>query len=153
LFKLSILESPKTRIAWHLIPWTIRFDFLILVLVLVSLDGIMAPSSLPHQTSSTAAALSFDGIVIKSWFFCCYCVVVGGGVCVVFLSVVCCSFFVCSVVGFCAALVVRFCAALVVGFYAKMYIFLATLYVEFVALLYINIGFLLTRLSGSFLLF
>jgi hypothetical protein len=121
-------------------PWTIRFDFLILVLVLVSLDGIMTPSSLPHRTSSTAAALSFDRIAIKSWFFYCYCVVVVG-VCVVFLIVVCCRFFVCSVVGFCAALVVGFCAALVVGFYVKMYIFLATLYVKFVALLYINSGF------------
>ena len=72
--------------------------FLNFVLVLVSSDRIMAPSSLSHRTSSTAAALSFDGIVIKSWFFCCYCVIVD--VCVVFLSVVCCRFFVCSIVGF-----------------------------------------------------
>jgi hypothetical protein len=115
--------------------------------VIVCSNGIIAPSSLPHWTSSTVVALSFDGIVIMSWIFCCYCVVVGGGGGVVIFSVVCCgccSFFVCSVV--------CFCAALVEGFYAKMYIFFATLYVGSMTLLYINIGFLLTRLSGSLLL-
>jgi hypothetical protein len=66
----------------------------------------MAPSSLPYQVSSTAVALSFDGIVIMSCGFYCYCVVVIVVGVVVFSVVcyVCCCIFVCSVVWFFAAL-------------------------------------------------
>ncbi len=44
--KLS-LESPFTQIAWHLMPWTIRFDSS----VRYCLDETMYPSLLSHQTS------------------------------------------------------------------------------------------------------
>ncbi len=52
LSKLFFLKSPNTRIAWHLLPWPIRFDFSV-----VCLAGIKAPNLLPFQTSLVVVAL------------------------------------------------------------------------------------------------
>jgi hypothetical protein len=65
LTQLSFMESPN-RIAWHLMPWTIRFTFY----VIVCRDGILAPSFLPHRTSPAAVALVNYRIVIKPCVVC-----------------------------------------------------------------------------------
>jgi hypothetical protein len=59
------MESPN-RIAWHLMSWTSRFTFY----VIVCRDGILAPSFLPHRTSLAAVALVNYRIVIKSCVVC-----------------------------------------------------------------------------------
>ena len=72
LSKLFLVESPKTRIAWHLMPWTIRFDFLV-----VSCSyGNLVPILLSFRTSPTATALAIDQTVIKSCVICCSCIVI-----------------------------------------------------------------------------
>ena len=73
--KLS-LESPSTRITWHLKSWTIRFDSY----VRYCSDGTMYPSLLSHRTSVVAAALLIYKNAVKSCVFSSYC------------SVVCCDF-------------------------------------------------------------
>jgi hypothetical protein len=74
--KLSLVESPKTQIGWHLMPWKIRFDFLVSCLY-----GNLVSSLLSFRTSPAAAALVTYWIVIKPCV-CCY--VVGVVVVVVF---------------------------------------------------------------------
>jgi hypothetical protein len=68
LAKLFLVESPN-RIAWHLMPWTIRFTSF----VTVCSDGSLAPSLLPPRTSPVVAALPCCWIVIKSCSVCCIC--------------------------------------------------------------------------------
>uniref|UniRef100_A0A2N9E1M9 Uncharacterized protein n=1 Tax=Fagus sylvatica TaxID=28930 RepID=A0A2N9E1M9_FAGSY len=46
------IRAPITEIAWHLLPWSIRFDFLV-----ICLAGIKAPNLLPFQTSLVVVAL------------------------------------------------------------------------------------------------
>ncbi len=87
LAKLFLVESPN-RIAWHLIPWTIRFTFF----VTVSSDEILAPSLLPHRTSPVVAVLPSYWIVIKSSSFCCICVV---DFCLCIFIFCCCDVFLC----------------------------------------------------------
>uniref|UniRef100_A0A2N9GWJ0 Uncharacterized protein n=1 Tax=Fagus sylvatica TaxID=28930 RepID=A0A2N9GWJ0_FAGSY len=53
--KLLLLESHNTRIAWHLLPWTIQFNFPV---VIGCSDGIKAPSLLSFQASTIAVALA-----------------------------------------------------------------------------------------------
>uniref|UniRef100_A0A2N9F1S1 Uncharacterized protein n=1 Tax=Fagus sylvatica TaxID=28930 RepID=A0A2N9F1S1_FAGSY len=60
LSKLLLVESPKTRIAWHLMPWTIRFDFL----AGCSYENLVS-SLLPFRTSPAAAVLAIYWTVIK----------------------------------------------------------------------------------------
>uniref|UniRef100_A0A2N9I633 Pectinesterase inhibitor domain-containing protein n=1 Tax=Fagus sylvatica TaxID=28930 RepID=A0A2N9I633_FAGSY len=60
LSKLLLVESPKTRIAWHLMPWTIRFD-----LLSGCTYGNWVSSLLSVWTSPTAAALAIYRTVIK----------------------------------------------------------------------------------------
>ena len=122
--KLS-LESPFTQIAWHLMPWTIRFDSS----VHYYSDGTMYPSLLSHQTSIVAAALLIYKNVVKSCVFSCYCVVV----CCDFCCFVWCNFY-CFVFAFSVVVVVIF-AALVVGFWPMTYVIFAALIVGFGALL------------------
>jgi hypothetical protein len=64
------VESPKTRIAWHMMPWTIQFDFLV-----GCLYGNLVPSFLSFRTSSATAALAIYRTVIKPSVVCCSCVV------------------------------------------------------------------------------
>ncbi len=52
LVKLLSLKSPNTWITWHLMSWTIRFDFTV-----GCSDGIMAPSFMSPQTSPVANTL------------------------------------------------------------------------------------------------
>ncbi len=85
LTKLLLLESTNTRIAWHLMPWTTWFDLLFIV---DCSDRTIAPSTLSHWTSLTAATLPIDWIVFKSCIFCCFCIVV------------CCVFCRCIIVCF-----------------------------------------------------
>ena len=73
LSKLLLVESPKTRIAWHLMPWTIRFDFL----TSCSYENLVS-SLLPFRTSPTAAVLAIYWTMIKPcvvlrFFSCCCC--------------------------------------------------------------------------------
>ena len=84
LSKLLLVESPKTRIAWHLMPWTIRFDFL----ASCSYENLVS-SLLPFRTSPTAAVLAIYWTMIKP------CVVLR------FFSCCCFYFFVVGVVVFC----------------------------------------------------
>uniref|UniRef100_A0A2N9HIF9 Uncharacterized protein n=1 Tax=Fagus sylvatica TaxID=28930 RepID=A0A2N9HIF9_FAGSY len=64
LSKLLLVESPKTRIAWHLMPWTIRFD-----LLSGCTYGNWVSSLLSVWTSPTAAALAIYRTVIKPCVF------------------------------------------------------------------------------------
>uniref|UniRef100_A0A2N9EV72 Uncharacterized protein n=1 Tax=Fagus sylvatica TaxID=28930 RepID=A0A2N9EV72_FAGSY len=76
--KLFFLKSPHhTQIAWHLLPWPIRFDFSV-----VCLDGIKAPNLLLIRTSLVVVALVIFWIVVK------ICIVVGGIAVVLFVVVV-----------------------------------------------------------------
>ena len=140
LTQLFFMESPN-RIAWHLMPWTIRFMFF----VFVCMDGILAPSILPHRTSPTDAALTIYRTVIKFCVVCCFCVVIRC------LSCYCFYFSVVDVVvPFFFVVVVA--ASLVVGLCAMTYVIFAPLYVGLLwALLYNHHGFLPSRLSGGFL--
>uniref|UniRef100_A0A2N9IWR5 Uncharacterized protein n=1 Tax=Fagus sylvatica TaxID=28930 RepID=A0A2N9IWR5_FAGSY len=59
--KLFFLKSPHhTRIAWHLLPWLIRFD-----LSVVCLAGIKAPNLLLFRTSVVVVALVIFWILVK----------------------------------------------------------------------------------------
>ena len=127
------MESPN-RIAWHLMPWTIRFTFF----VFVCMDGILAPSFLLHKTPPAAAALAIYRIVIKP------CVVCS---CVVIRCLLCCFYFSVVVVSFFDVVVV---ATLVVGFCTITYVIFAPLYVGLWTLLYHHLSFLPSRMSGSF---
>ncbi len=70
--KLFFLKSPHhTRIAWHLLPWLIRFDFSV-----VCLAGIKAPNLLLFWTSLVVVALVIFWILVKFcvvWCYCCCC--------------------------------------------------------------------------------
>ena len=124
------MEIPN-QIAWHLMPWTIRFTFF----VFVCMDGILAPSILPHRTSPADAALAIYRTAIKLCVVCRFCVVIR------YLSCCCFYFFVVVVVA-AATLVVRLCA--------MTYVIFAPLCVGLLwALLYNHHGFLPSRLSGS----
>ncbi len=81
LVRLS-LKNPYTRIAWHLMPWTIRFD-----LRVHCSDGITAPNFLSPWTSLVADALPNHRIEAK---LCCFC---GFFVCIL-CCFCCCCFFV-----------------------------------------------------------
>ena len=94
LSKLLLLESPKTWIEWHLMSWTIRFDFLVCCLY-----GNLAPSFLSFRISLATVALAIYQTIVKPcvvYLFLCSCWV--------FLMVLC-LFFRCYVFGF-ATLVV-----------------------------------------------
>ncbi len=130
LAKLLPLVGPNTRIAWPLIPWTIRFDQSV-----GCLNGTMTPSFLSHQTYIVAAALPNYLIVVK---LCCLCVVVA---CLLY----CCGY---VVVGF--FFLYLFSATLVVGPWIMMYVIIAALVKGFWVLLYNHFAFLLTRLSGRY---
>ena len=128
LSKLLLVESSKTWIAWHLMPWTIRFDFL---------SGCsyknLVSSLLSFWTSPTLAALAIYRTVIKPCVFCCF-----SSWCFYF-SVVVISFFVVVVV-----------APLIVGLCTMTYVIFAPLYVGLLwALLYNHHGSLPSRVSGS----
>ena len=123
--KLFFMKSPNTRITWYLMPWTIQFTFF----VVVCLNGILAPSFLPHQTSPIVVALPSYQIVVKSWVVCSICVVV------------CCFVvFYCCVVD---------CVTLVVRSWIMMYVIFAALIIRPWVLLYNQLGFLPTQ-YGSF---
>jgi hypothetical protein len=129
--KLFLMESPKTRIAWYLMPWTIRFDFL----VVGCSYGNLVPSLLSFQTSLVAAALAIYRTMIKPCVVCCSCVVIR---CFSCCCCCCLSFFVVVV----ATLVVELCTI--------AYVIFAPLYVGSLwALLYNHLGFLPSRISGS----
>jgi hypothetical protein len=132
--QLFFTESPN-RIAWHLMPWTIRFTFF----VLVSMDGILAPSFLPHRTSPASAALAIYWTMIK------HCVACS---CVDIRCLLCCCFYFSVVVYFFVGFVAV--APLVVGFCTMTYVIFAPLYVGLLwALLYNHLGFLPSWLIGS----
>ena len=65
LAKLLPLVGPNTRIAWHLISWTIRFDQSV-----GCLNGTIILSFLSYQTYIVAAALPKYLIVVKLCFVC-----------------------------------------------------------------------------------
>jgi hypothetical protein len=126
LSKLLLLESPKTRIAWHLMLWTIRFDFLV-----GCSYGNLVPSFLSFQTSPTTAALAIYQTVIKPCVVYCSCVIIR--------CFSCCFYFSVVVV-----------ATLVVGLCTMTYVIFAPLCVGSWVLLYNHLGFLPSRMSGSF---
>ena len=74
LAKLLPLESPNTQITWHLMLWTIQFDFPI-----GCSDETMAPSFLSHWTSLVVDALPksqlLDCCQALLFMYCCGCVV------------------------------------------------------------------------------
>ena len=127
LAKLFLVES-SNRIAWHLIPWTIRFTSF----VTVCSDGSLAPSLLSPRTSPVVAALPCCWIVIKSCSVCCicFCIFTFLLLCLVFFYVVAC---VVLLVGSCimtyvifAALVIEFgfcCVIDLVSFQTKLEVF------------------------------
>jgi hypothetical protein len=133
LSKLFLVESPKTRIAWHMMPWTIQFDFLV-----GCLYGNLVPSFLSFRTSSATAALAIYRTVIKPSVVCCSCVVNRCFSC-------CCFYFFVVVGSF-----FFFFATLVVGFCTMTYVIFAPLYVGLWTLLYHHLGFFPSRMSGSF---
>ena len=135
LTQLFFMKSPN-RIAWHLMPWTIRFTFF----VFVYMDGILAPSILPYRTSPAGAALAIYQTAIKLCVGCCFCVNIR--------CLSCCFYF--SVVGVVSFFVVVVAAPLVVGLSAMTYVILAPFCVGLLrALLYNHCGFLPSRLSGN----
>ena len=134
--KLSV-ESPKTQITWHTMPWTIRFDF-----TDVCTDGTMTSSSLAYRTFPVAAALPNYRITVKSYIFCCICIVVGCFLYCIYFSVVV-WFFV----------LYLFPTALVVGSWTMMFVNFTTFVVGSWVLLCSHFGFLPFRLSESFPLF
>ena len=88
--KLPLVESPKTQIGWHLMPWKIRFDFLVSCLY-----GNLVSSLLSFRTSPAAAALVTYCIVIKPCVVCCSCVIIRClSCCCFYFSVVVVHFFV-----------------------------------------------------------
>ena len=99
------------QIAWHLMPWIIRFTFF----VVVYSDGILAPSYLPHRTSPVVTALPSYWTVIKFSTVCSICVV---DYCLCIFVFCCCVVFY---VVTCAALLIRSCT--------MMYVIFATLIV------------------------
>ena len=129
--KLLFLKSPyHTRIAWHILPWPIRFDLLV-----VCLAGIKAPSLLLFRTLIVVVALVILWFVVKFcviWCFFC-CVVYCCCCCkvVVFVVVVVTALFVGCLatlfVGYLAVTNVIF-SALCVGFYHLFVGLLAILY-------------------------
>jgi hypothetical protein len=67
--KLFFLKSPHhTRIAWHILPWQIRIDFLVVCLV-----GIKALNLLLFRISIVVVALIIFWIVVKFCVDWCYC--------------------------------------------------------------------------------
>jgi hypothetical protein len=130
LIQLFFMESPN-RIAWHLMPWTIRFTFF----VFICMDGILAPSILPYRTSPAGAALAIYRTAIKLCVGYCFCVDIR-----CLLCLLCCFYFSVVVVA----------APLVVGLRAMTYVIFAPLCVGLLrALLYNHCSFLPSRLSGS----
>ena len=71
LSKLFFFKSPNTQIAWHLLPWTIRFDFSVVCLV-----EIKAPNFLPFRTSTVVVVLVIFWIVVKFCIVWCCCLFV-----------------------------------------------------------------------------
>ena len=124
--KLSLVESPKTQIGWHLMPWKIRFDFLVSCLY-----GNLVSSLLSFRTSPAAAALVTYWIVIKP----CVCVVCCS--CVIIRCLSCCCFYF-SVVVVAATLVVGLCMTLCHPFYPQCRVLLDN-----------HFDFLLSRMSRS----
>ena len=124
LAKLLLMESSNTRIAWHQMLCTIRFDFFIVVCS----GGILAPSFLPHRISPVVAALLSYRIVIKYWIVCSICIAV----------------FCCYIVIYVVA-----CAALVVGSCTMTYVIFAAFVVGSWALLYNQLGFFLTQFESA----
>ncbi len=128
------MGSPFTRIAWHLMPWTIWFD---LFSVAFS-DGSMAPSFLALWSSSTVDALPFYWLVI---FSC---------ICVVFVFFVCCNYVVCCV--FCCivfvSIVVVLLSTLLAGLWVIMYVIFADYFVWVWGFVVITVVFPPSRLSG-----
>ena len=114
LSKLPLVESPKTQIRWHLMPWKIRFDFLVSCLY-----GNLVSSLLSFRTSLAAAALVTYWIVIKPRVVCCSYVIIRCLSCCFYFSVVVVHFFV----------VVA--ATLVVGLCTMTYVIFSTLSVWF----------------------
>ena len=110
LSKLLLLESPKTRITWHLMPWTIRFD----LLVGCSYRNLI-PSFLSFRTSPAVATLAIYWTVIKPCVVCCSCVVIR--------CFSCCYFYFSVVVYFVVVVV----ATLVVGLCTMTYVIFAPL--------------------------
>ena len=133
LTKLFFMES-SNRIAWHLMPWIIRFTFF----VFVCMDGILAPSFLLHRTSPVGAALSSYWIVVKSSIVCSICV---------FYYCLCIVIFCCCIVFY-----VVTCVALMVGSSIMTYAIFATFVVGSLALLCNQLDFLPTWF-GSFPMF
>ena len=120
--KFILLESPYTRIGWHLLPWTIQFDFSIYCCS----DGIMALSLLSFRTSSIAVAFTFYQMVDKFCVLCfCFCC------CVVVSLVVVFSF---SVVVRLVVFSLHCFAALIIGFFALVIGSGSMTYVTFAAL-------------------
>ena len=71
LSKLFFFKSPNTQIAWHLLLWTIRFDFSVVCLV-----EIKAPNFLPFRTSTVVVVLVIFWIVVKFCIVWCCCLFV-----------------------------------------------------------------------------
>ena len=136
MVKLS-LKSPYTRITWHLMPWTIRFDLLVRCS-----DRITTPNFLSPRTSLVADALPNHRIKAKLCYFC------GFVVCML-----CCVYVVVFVVIVFLFLFLFYPTLVVVGFWAIMYVTFTTLLVGFETLLYINFRFFLTLLSEKLVLF
>jgi hypothetical protein len=122
LSKLFFLKSPHhTRIAWHLLQWPIRFDFLV-----VCLAEIKAPNLLLFRTSFVVVALVIFWIVVKFcvvWCYCC-CVVCSCCFCVVVVVI-----FV--VVKFGVVFLLYCFAVLFVGYWAVTNVIFTALYVGF----------------------
>ena len=134
LVKLS-LKSPYTRIAWHLMPWTIQFD-----LCVRCSDEITTSNFLSPWISPVADAFPNHRIEVK---LCCFC---GFIVCIL----CCCVYVVVFVVIVFLFLFLFYPTLALVRFWAIMYVIFATLLVGFEVLLYINFGFLITFFSESF---
>jgi hypothetical protein len=123
LSKLFFLKSPKPRIAWHLLPWPIQFDFSV-----VCLAGIKAPNLLLFQTSLVVVTLVIFWILVK------FCVVWCYYSCVVCCCCCCCCDVVVvifSVVKFSVVFLLYCFAALFVGSFAVTNVTFTTLYVGF----------------------
>ena len=115
--------------------------------VFVCMDGILAPSILPHRTSLADAALAIYRTAIKLCVVCYFCVVIRCLSC-------CCFYFYFSIVDVVVPffVVVVVAAPLVVRLCAMTYVIFVPLYVGLLwVLLYNHYGFLPSRLSGGFL--
>ena len=120
LLKLIHLESPKTRIAWHVMPWTIRFDLLLTIYLLTNYllrcDLDLKLSGVPGIPSCCGSSQQTNYCQVFFYLF----LLLGVYYVVLFFYMFLCSVFVlcyprCSLVGFSPTLFVGFSSTHFIG--------------------------------------